>query len=68
MVYTLVITEEQRRLILMALAHLAIETGWDQTLSEIAARIDDPAHSMFAEFKGYKLSASSAPLDRDQHR
>jgi hypothetical protein len=48
-------SEEQRQLLLMALAHLAVERpGFDPALSEIAALMDNPTPKgpeMFTRFK-----------------
>jgi hypothetical protein len=39
--HTLIIDESQRQMLLLALAHLAIERpGWDWTLGELAKKCD----------------------------
>ena len=57
---TLEIEEEQRQMLLMALAHLAVERpGWDMALSEIAAKIDNSGPDgpqMYTEFKRFQNS------------
>ncbi len=57
--FTLRIDEEQRQLLLMALAHLAVERpGWDCALTEIAARIDnhvDGKAELYEKFKQLHL-------------
>jgi hypothetical protein len=54
--HAMLIDEGQRQLLLMALAHLAVERpGFDQALSEIAAPIDNKtaagAPELYSEFK-----------------
>ncbi len=57
MSYELSISEEQRQVTIMALAHLAVERpGWDHMLQEIALKIDNPGCPMFREFKAIKLA------------
>jgi hypothetical protein len=54
--HTITIEEEQRQVILLAIAHLALaRPGWDYMLTEIALRMDnkgpDGKPQMFSEFK-----------------
>ena len=54
--HTLIISEEDRQMILMELAHLSCERpGWDDALARIAERIDnknaDGQLEMFSDFK-----------------
>ncbi len=50
--HRLEISEEQRQLILMALAHLSVERpGFDFALTEIAQKIDNPGPEMYGRFK-----------------
>lgn len=48
----LLLSEENRQMVLMALAHLAVERpGWRMALLEIATVIDRPDAPMFTEFE-----------------
>jgi hypothetical protein len=53
--HSLVLEEGQRQMLLLALAHLAVERpGWDEALSEIAQRIDnrkDGKPEMYEHFR-----------------
>lgn len=52
MTHNLPLSEGQRQMVLMALAHLAVERpGWDYSLSEIALQIDNPGPELYKEFK-----------------
>ena len=57
--HNLVLSEEDRQMLLMALAHLAVERpGWDHALGEIAARIDNPGPELYLAFKDMHESAA----------
>ncbi len=53
--HTLGLDEGERRMVLMALAHLAVERpGWDHALSEVALRIDNEENGrpqMYDDFR-----------------
>jgi hypothetical protein len=52
MTVTVTLDESERRLVLMALAHLAVERpGFDLTLFKIAQQIDNSRPEMYTEFK-----------------
>lgn len=57
--HTIVIDESQRQIILLALAHLAVERpGWDVALADIAALMDNVGLPMFEEFKSLRTQNS----------
>lgn len=59
--------DEQRQMVLMALAHLAVERpGWSYALSLIAAQMDNPSPSMFIEeLDRHKAAIKSGVPDCD---
>jgi Tfp pilus assembly protein PilO len=63
-VVNLSLEESDRQLVLMALAHLAVERpGWDYALREIAARIDNGSQenpTLYGQFKQLRFGAVSA--------
>lgn len=53
--HTLLLSESQRQITLMALAHLAVaRPGWDLAIIEIAQKIDNPGPEMYNKFKAIK--------------
>lgn len=49
---TITLEEGERQLVLMALAHLAIERpGWDFALMEVAKKLDNDRLDIYREFK-----------------
>lgn len=61
--HVLTLSEGERQAVLMALAHLAIERpGWDDMLSRIARRIDNPGPEMYNGFK--KLRTANKDIDK----
>ena len=68
--YMVTIDEEQRQLILMALAHLAVERpGLDDALERIAMQTDDVGPdlgpAMYRQFKRLHAPPKRAPPKRD---
>lgn len=65
MSYQIEVDEEQRQLILMALAHLAVERpGWDDALSRIAVLADNVVEGkpeMYEQFKRLRSESRSRP-------
>jgi len=60
MIHTIVITEEERQMMLLALAKLALERpGWNDTLNELALKMDnkdaDGRAQMFDNFKQHNF-------------
>jgi hypothetical protein len=52
MSHIITIDESQRQLLLMALAHLAVERpGFDCALREIADKMDNPGPQLYLDFK-----------------
>jgi hypothetical protein len=52
MEHKLELEESDRQIVLMALAHLAVERpGWNYALSQIAQRIDNPGPALYNAFK-----------------
>jgi hypothetical protein len=71
--HDLTVSEGQRQLLLMALAHLAVERpGFDAALSEIAALMDNPTPKgpeMYTRFKAlHILELRAAAGDRAARR
>jgi hypothetical protein len=54
--HRLELSEEERQMLLMALAHLAIERPrWNSALSGIALRVDNQVPALYEEFKRLRL-------------
>lgn len=69
--FTIELDESQRQMVLMALAHLAMERpGWDYALMEIANKIDnerkkDGLPEMYMEFKNLHAPTHLLTLQLD---
>lgn len=61
---TLELTESDRQMLLLALAHLSLERpGWDYALNALALQVDnerDGRALMYDEFRALAVSAASA--------